>query len=115
MGILFLEYEGDHDVVYKCLGCNTPVAYVNNMSNPFGNTELGPVFTFVDMFNLNIETDGLNVQIFRGDDIFIMDTDPIPNVDISLAHEFSCRKCLLHLGWKLEKTNKFLCLRENID
>ena len=115
MGILFLEYKSDHEVVYKCVHCNTPVANVNDLINPFGNTAMGAVFTFKCMFNLVIDHNGLNVQIFRGDDIFLVDTDPIPNVAISLAHEFSCRKCLVHLGWKLEKTNNFLCLKQNID
>jgi hypothetical protein len=116
MGILFLEYidAEDERAIYKCMTCDTHLARVEDLASPYGDTCFGPVYTFSKMVNLKIDSHELFVQIFNGDESFLLDTDPLINSSVSTAHEFSCKKCNSLIGWKLLDPDRLLCLRHSI-
>lgn len=116
MGILFLEYINAEDEreIYKCRICETHMAHVKDVVSPYGDTCMGPVYTFSNMINLKIDPHELYVQIFNGDDSFLLDTDPLINSSVSSAHEFTCKKCNSLIGWKLLDPDRLLCLRHSI-
>ena len=116
MGILFLEYIDAEDKrsIYKCITCDTHLARAEDLANHQGDTCFGPVYTFNKMMNLKIDSHELFVQIFNGDESFLLDTDPLINSSVSSAHEFSCKKCNSLIGWKLLDPDRLLCLRHSI-
>ena len=94
--------------------CKTHLAAADALHPGHGDTYLGPVYTFSKMVNLKIDTQPMFVQIFKGDDSFLLDTDPLMNSGVSEARELSCMTCNFHLGWKLLDPDRLLCLKSSI-
>ena len=114
MGILFKVQLDVAGSVYKCIMCKTHLAEAGALDTGQGDTYLGPVHTFSKMVNLKLDPQTIFVQIFKGDDSFLLDTDPLMNSGVSEARELSCMTCNFHLGWKLLDPDRLLCLKSSI-
>ena len=114
MGIIFIEHGLDKEVYYRCNRCDIPFFKIDDMSIATGHCAQGLTYIFNYAVNLLISTATTHVQMFYGDDMmFLLDTDPLENSEIKDANYVNCKRCMNHLGWKLD-SEQFIILKNSI-
>jgi len=97
------------DAPYLCV-CGSPMGDVLDVVSYRGRCSQGMVCTFSHLYNV-FHCNPTCLEIFEGEDIFMLDSNPLVSSHCVDGWDVHCNHCLEFFGWYMG--DQYFCLRDS--